>query len=112
MGSNGGDLIKRGDDQIQEKGVKRQSGHDEKGAIMGSGPTNLLSLKLPSSVRMESDCFNEDKYKVEGMIKFTNDTGKEQTYICPVDNIVRWRFTPEDEKATSGPTINSVISKE
>ena len=31
--------------------------------------------------------------------------------ICPVDNIVRWRFANEDSGTSNATTINSVMSK-
>ena len=54
----------------------------------------------------------EDSYQVESQINFKNDNGKEQTNICPVDNIARWRFAEDLKKGDGGKsTINSVMSK-
>lgn len=43
-----------------------------------------------------------------------SDNGKEQINICPVDNIVRWRYDKDQKKSSGGEkaTINSVMSKD
>ena len=77
---------------------------------------------------METSGFDPRTYEVEGQITIKqsndNNNAKEQINICPVDNIVRWRFPegPKDqafgsdqidssEKAGSAKqnTINSVV---
>jgi hypothetical protein len=50
--------------------------------------------------------FDPENYEIEPEIKFKNDVsikvltnfvknGMPQTNICPVDNIVRWRYGPK-----------------
>ena len=86
--------------------------------MMKAGQENieLTQFKLPSSVRMVPQKFDEKTYQIEGAISFTNEVsktlffyfhilklqnGNKQTNICPVDNIVRWREGQSKEKSES-----------
>lgn len=54
-------------------------------------------MKLPSSVRVQTKQFDPETYKIEDQIQFINDHGNQQTSICPVDNIIRWRYTKKND---------------
>lgn len=54
-------------------------------------------MKLPSSLRAQPKQFDPNTYQIEDQIQFKNDSGKEQKLICPVDNMIRWRYVQSNQ---------------
>lgn len=78
---------------------------------------DFVNLKLPSSLRIQTKCFNPEKYEIEDPIRYIDEVcyfqcicvmqqkGKEQTKVCAIDSIIRWRYA-DDERGIEQHTDN------
>eukprot|EP00347_Sterkiella_histriomuscorum_P000899 403374095 len=67
---------------------------------------DLVELKLPSCLRIQSVAYDPSSYQVEDPIVYTNDKGIVQEKVCAVEDIIRWRYVEdEDNQSQFGKDI-------
>ena len=65
----------------------------------------LTDLRLPANlnncIRIQSKCFEKERYLVEETVHYKDEKGIRQEKACPVTNFIRWRYEKGKESIDS-----------